>query len=227
MVDFLKIFFSFFLSGVVGVSISQYFQRRSLINQLIIKVSEKKASEIKEIRDSFEQLSAERIYRAKELIDILLSRGETAEARKNYRDSVVAWNKKLNLFFLDLRAQNLYGVALDIESKVQNNFCEAHGIIKRQVDLGFSMYEISSLRLALGRIESAYSESIKVTTKLTKVADERWENVRFAGTEGLTEWNLEYASTFQLIIAIFHKAPHSLRISCSKINSTFPFSVRD
>lgn len=223
MFDLLKIVVSFMLSGVVGVSVSQYFQKKSLINQFLLKKSEKKAGEVKDIRDSFEQLSAERIYRAKYLINALLTNNaiedSIEDARKSYRDSVFAWNMKLNIFFLDLRVQRLYHIALMIEADVQVCFHEAHGIIREQVGRKLGGYDDSRLKLALSKIESAYSSSIEITKELTRIADIRWDEVRFTGTVRLNESNLEHASTIKLIIAAFHKVPLSLRISSPQDDS--------
>lgn len=231
MLDLLKIFVSFILSGVVGVSVSHYFQRKSLINQFLLKKSEEKVSELKDIRDSFEQLSAERIYRAKYLINEMLSKGaideSMADARKNYQDSVGAWNKKLNIFFLDLGVQGLNSIARNIESGAHASFREAHDIMNEQINRKLKGVDKSKLKLALDKIDSAYSNSIEITKELTRIADIRWDEVRFTGTERLTLLNLEHASTFKLIIATFHKVPLSLRISCPNSDSFLPCSVRN
>ncbi|WP_144399797.1 hypothetical protein [Pseudomonas avellanae] len=214
MTDFSKILLSFFLSGFVGVFVSYFFQRKNAKSQIVYKRAERQADELKMVRDKFEQLSSERIYYARLMILSLKSNTLTELDRQSYRKAVVSWNKSLNRFFLDLNAQNLYSIALEIESSVQENFIKSHSWIRERVEKKVvSFRESDNAVEALKSLDLAYARSKEVTLRLTVVVDQRWDDVQFADTVLLSAANVKHASTMTLIFALFHKAPHRLRIS--------------
>lgn len=215
MFDLLKIVISFVLTGFVGVFVSYYFQRKNSLSQLSFKLAERKAGELKDIRDKFEQLSAERIYQAKNMIISIRKDTLTEKDRELYMDSVRNWNKSLNVIYFDLRSQGLYPVTLQVE-EVQVKFRSAHLEIKSEIDKKISLP--SSLEAAMTSIESAYARSCDISKLLTETSDFRWAEVKNVDTVELTPWNLNKASTLTLIVALFHKTPSSLRISRSRVD---------
>lgn len=217
MFDLIKIFISFVLTGFVGVFVSYYFQRKNALSQLVFKQAERKAIELKEIRDKFEQLAGERVYRAKILIGSLSSNTVAEKDRETYRESVASWNKNLNALFFDLKAQGLYGVSLEVERNVQRNFYNSHVIIKKELEKIVGKPE--NMDAALASVNAAYSNASDISDRLTAIADKRWDEIKNSDTIGLTAYNLERASTLILLVALFHKAPHSLRISRSRVDS--------
>lgn len=218
MFDLIKIFLTFLLTGCVGVFISYRFQKKQIQNQLFFKKAEKKAIELKETRDRFEELSSERIYRTKTIITSLKENTVTEKEREDYQSSVINWNKKLNTLFFDLSSQDLYWLAIKIEEKVHDELAFAHQEIKKEINKK-TIPTGSDLHSALNAVNRAY-ENARVTTKeITGIADSRWDEIKTADSVTLGYHNLEQASTLTLLRALFHSAPHRLRINRSRFDS--------
>jgi hypothetical protein len=216
MFDLVKIGISFILSGFVGVLVSYYFQRKNTLNQLNFKMAERKAGELKEIRDKFEKISAERIYQTRNMMDSIHVNAVTDKDREHYKESIRNWNNNLNVIYFDLQAQDLHHIALQVES-VHARFRSAHYEIDRKINAKISAP--ASLTAARASVDSAYAESSRVSNLLTQIADLRWSEVKDADTVNLTLANLDKASSLMLLIAIFHKSPSTLRISRSRVDS--------
>lgn len=217
MFDLIKIFISFVLTGCVGVYISYRIQKKNTHNQLRLKKAEKKADELKNTRDRFEQLSGERIYRTRGIIASIKEGTVTEKEKIDYQESVINWNKNLNTIFFDLGNQRLYRIAIIIENKVHYELANAHLEIKRETTKKIGSQK-PDLLLAEGYVNSAYASARDVTKSLTKIADERWDEIQNADSVPLSYWNAHQASTLTLIVALFHKAPHRLRVSRSRID---------
>lgn len=208
---------SFILTGCVGVYISYVIQKKNTHNQLRLKKAEKKADELKVTRDKFEQLSGERIYRTRGIISSLKEKSVTEKERIDYQESVINWNKHLNTLFFDLSNQKLYRIAIAIEKDVHNQLAEAHLQIKKEINKKLNS-STADLTIALSCVNNAYSNSREITKELTIIADERWDEIKDADSVPLSYWNTHQASTLTLIVALFHKSPHRLRVNRSRID---------
>lgn len=217
MFDLIKIFFTFLLTGCVGVFISYKFQKKQLQTQLSFKKAEKKAIELKETRDRFEELSSERIYRTKTIITSLKEDTVTDKEREDYQTSVVNWNKKLNTLFFDLNSQDLYWMAIRIEDQIHNELAFAHREIKKEINKK-TLPTGSDLNSALNAVNRAYNNAKTTTKEITTIADTRWDDIKTADSIPLSYHHLEHASTLTLLRALFHSAPHRLRISRSRFD---------
>ncbi|WP_343550385.1 hypothetical protein [Pantoea sp.] len=217
MFDILKILITFILTGFVGVFISHKFQQKNNQNQLRIKKAEKKAAELKAIRDNFEKLSSERIYRTRQIISSINEKSLTDKEREGYQDSVIDWNKNLNAMFFDLSSHKLYEFAIRIEIDVHNELATAHLEIKKEIKNNKSVIP-ADLVMALKSTNRAYESARKVTKSLTDIADNRWDEIKDYDSEPLTYSNIHQASTITLLIALFHKSPLRLRINRSRLN---------
>lgn len=217
MFDLFKIFISFILTGCVGVFISYKVQQRNNQNLLRIKKAEKKASELKAVRDNFENLSSERIYRTRQIIASIREKSVTDKEREGYQDSVINWNKNLNAMFFDLSSHKLYEFAIKVENEVHNELVIAHLEIKKELKLENKIIP-ADISKALSATNRAYEAARKVTQTLTNIADERWEAIKDYDSEPLSYENVHQASTLTLLIALFHKSPLRLRISRSRLD---------
>jgi len=217
MFDLIKIFITFLLTGCVGVFISYRFQKKHIQTQLFFKKAEKKAIELKETLNNFENLSSERIYRTKTIITSLKEKNVTEKERDDYQTSVINWNKKLNAFFFELNNQDLYGTAIRIENLVHKELALAHKEIKKEINKK-TIPTGADLDLALKAAERAYANASDITMWITKVTDSRWDEIKTADSVSLSYHNLEQASTLTLLRAAFHSSPHRLRISRSRFD---------
>jgi hypothetical protein len=218
MFDLLKIFITFFLTGCVGVFISYRFQKKQIQAQLFFKKAEKKAIELKETRDKFEDLSSDRIYRTKSIISSIKEGSVTDKERDDYQKSVINWNKNLNALFFDLSSQGLYSLAIRIENEIHNELALAHKHIKKEFDKK-TLPTGSDLNIASIAVKRAYKHAKNTTKEITSIADSRWDEIKDADSIPLSYHNLEQASTFTLLRAIFNPTPHRLRISRSRFDN--------
>jgi hypothetical protein len=218
MFDLIKIFITFLLTGCVGVFISYRIQRKQIQTQLFFKKAEKKAIELKETRDRFEDLSGERIYRSKTIITSLKDNTITEKEREDYQLSVVNWNKKLNTLYFDLSGQQLYYLAIQIENEVHNELALAHLEIKKEINKK-TVPTGSDLDSAMRAVNRAYENARLMTKEMTFIADSRWDEIKTADSLPLSYHNLEQASTLTLIRALFHSSPHRLRINRSRFDN--------
>ncbi|WP_156506643.1 hypothetical protein [Pantoea sp. OXWO6B1] len=226
MFDLIKIVVTFLLSGCVGVFITYRFQKKQFQNQYFFKKAEMKAIELKEVRNSFEALASERIYRSKTLINSFRE-GKTNDSEiESYISSVVNWNTKLNRLYFDLNSQQLSSLANVIEDSIQKEFYNAHLEIKKEIHKHKEQRTGSSgasLKTALNAINRAYEKIKNVTTQLTETSDSRWDEIKNADTISFNYHHLEYASTLTLLRALFHSSPHRLRIPRSNFDNRIPF----
>lgn len=217
MFDLLKILITFILTGCVGVFISYKVQKKQSHNNIIIKKAEKKISELKDTRDIFEDLSSDRIYRSRITISSL-KEGEISEKdRESYQLSVANWNKKLNTLFFELNSQNIYYIAIEIERDVQKYFAMAHKEIKKEINKK-TIPTGADLNFATDCINTAYKNAKNISENITDIAEKRWDDIKNADSVPLSEFNLDKASAFTLIAALFHPTPHKLRISRSRFD---------
>lgn len=217
MNEVLKIIFTFFLTGVVGLLLSHKFQKKQMHSQLYYKRSELDVAALEKIIELIILLSSDRIYKTRQLI-IAIQRNSTDETlRSDYRACVTEWNKRLNYIFISLNNNNLYTLANRFENEVHAKFSQAH----RMIDLNLnSLINIGAFDYseALSLVDQAYKNTNYITNKLTEVKVKMMEGIVYADSEPLSLNNIDKASTYTLFLAIFYKSPHLLRVDRSSMN---------
>lgn len=217
LIDILKIIISFVLTGVVGVFITARVQRTNFINQTKISKAEKDLEKTKEIIKRIESLSSIRIYTAK-VVTANLSEGlllpEDDPSRIEYRKAVFEWNINLQSIFIELRGINLNYYAITLERDVQVNFKESHDLIRAKI----SNNSIVNSNEILESINIAYKETRSLSYDMLKTANEKWKKTLDGNLDNLNTYNMDRATIWTLIKALFYKDPRSLRVISSDDN---------
>ena len=216
MFDIIKIIIGFILTGIVGSFLAQYYQKKNFIYQTKIIKLQKEIDRLKELADNIEKLAGMRIFYGRNLIDNSDKResNEFTEARRQYRTSVEKWNESLSSFFIELRSLGLTQLAFDLERNVHDNLRKAHSLIDELIR--------KNNKIDISKIVKHYSMSFdglrNVSKNIMFETEKKWDKIISGNSEKLSQYNLSDASIVTLIIAIFHKNPHLLRIRRSSID---------
>lgn len=210
MFDIIKIIIGFILTGIIGTFLAQYYQKKNFIYQTKIIKLQKEIERLKELADNIEKLAGMRIFYGRNLIDNCSEKEskEFSEARKQYRASVEKWNENLSSFFIELRSLGLTTLAFDLEKNVHNNLRKAHLLIDELIRKN-NKVDISKI----GHHYSMAFDGLRYVSKNIMIeTDRKWDTIISGNSELLNKYNLSDAGIGTLIIAIFHKNPHLLRI---------------
>lgn len=216
MFDIIKIIIGFILTGIVGSFLAQYYQKKNFIYQTKIIKLQKEIDRLKELADNIEKLAGMRIFYGRNLIDNSDKResNEFTEARRQYRTSVEKWNESLSSFFIELRSLGLTQLAFDLERNVHDNLRKAHSLIDELIR--------KNNKIDISKIGKHYSMAFdglrNVSKNIMSETEKKWDKIISGNSEKLSQYNLSDASIVTLIIAIFHKNPHLLRIRRSSID---------
>lgn len=216
MFDIIKIIIGFILTGIVGSFLAQYYQKKNFIYQTKIIKLQKEIDRLKELADNIEKLAGMRIFYGRNLIDNSNEREskEFSEARRQYRASVERWNENLSSFFIELRSLGLTQLAFDLERNVHDNLRKAHSLIDELIRKN-NIVDISKI----GHHYSMAFDGLRFVSKnLILETDRKWNRIISGNSEKLNQYNLSDASIVTLIIAIFHKNPHLLRVRRSSMD---------
>lgn len=214
-IEMLKIIIGFVLTGVLGVFISSRYQRKNSLIQIKILKVEKDVLKLKEVVNTLEVLSSVRNYKGRCLADLVcnsrivdMNSDIIMQARNDYKDSVAEWNKNINKLYIELYSLGMYEYAIRLEREVHDNFRIAHSLLRSRINDAKNVEALV--------IGSAFSTVFKHTRSLSydivKKADEKWDAVMNGNFIPLRQYNLEDASSWLLIKALFNKRPDSLSI---------------
>lgn len=210
MFEIIKIIITFLLTGVVGALLSQRFQRKSFLHQIKINQTQKEIERIKEIASNIEKDAGMRIFYGRNLIENFVNNNteEIEKSRSDYRKSVIKWNENLTSYFLELRSLGLAHLAIDLEKNVHEYLFKAHRIIDDCIRKNKKV-KFEDLRI---NYSLAFEGLREISKALINISERKWSTIRNGNYEQLNQYNLNKASLFTLIFALFHKNPHSLRI---------------
>lgn len=210
--DIIKIVIGFVFTGILGAAISSKIQRKNFVNQTKISKTEKEFEKIKELTKKIELLSGARNYSVRVLSSAINLRGngdaKLEEIRSEYRDAVREWNINITTIYTELYSLNLYKYAIDLEKNVHNTFRKIHELINDSIKNDTPAREREINELADG----IFKNTRRISSNLINEGASRWTNTINGNTEKLSFYNIEYATLCTLIIALFHRAPKSLRI---------------
>lgn len=211
MNEVLKIIFTFFLTGVVGLWLSHKFQKKQMHSQLYYKRSELDVAALEKIIELIILLSSDRIFKTRQLIYSMQNNSIDEKLRSDYRACVSEWNKRLNYIFISLNNNNLYSLSNRFERDVHAKFRQTHTMIHLNLNSLINTGDFDYSK-ALNLVNQAYRNTNDITNKLTKVKMEMMEGIIYADSEPLSLENIDKASTYTLFLAIFYKSPHLLRV---------------
>lgn len=210
-----EIIISFIFTGVIGSIITNKFQKNNFINQVNIMKVEKDIEKIKEITKNIEIISSQRRLKGLFLIEALTTQTsdeDIQEARNKYILSVSKWNDELSPILIELHSIGLSSIASSLEFTVHKTFYNAHESIRKIL----REKNKCDINHATELFENSYAETKRISHKLIKTSNMKWEKAIYGEMENLTKFNLEQANIWVLLVAIFHKKPDSLRISSSR-----------
>lgn len=214
LADISKIVLGFLLTGVVGALISAKVQRQNFANQTKISKAEKELEKTKEIIKKIESLSSIRAYTAKVVIDNLVAGSpdpDTDNAREEYRKAVSEWNINITSIFIELKSLDLYNFALELDHEIQPIFKKSHDLIRNKITKNSSVNskEISSM------LNTVYKLTRSISSRILEDANKKWQKTIDGNASNLNECNINKATIWTLIKALFHKNPRSLRVFSS------------
>lgn len=218
------------VGGLITNLISSIFQKRAMINSAKIKKVEDDVKFVLELNIRINDASSSRRFAMQEIINELTypskQHEETLEKlRLNYKEEVRSWNINLTKFNIELSAINLYELALhhvegytsrrfsiedtDYQTGIHSNFREAHYYLNYYLNIKKDdMY----IRRVQNLMDIIYKETKTVSNNLINKSDRLWEDLENDYTDTLSTYNIDRASTFILILAIFNPRSHLLRI---------------
>lgn len=211
LLDITKIIISFILTGIVGVFITARVQRTNFINQTKISKSEKDLEKTKEIIKKIESLSSIRSYTAKVVVGNLVDGSpeiETDKSREDYRKAVFEWNANMQSIFIELRGIDLNYFGIRLENEVQFNFKKSHDLIRAKIS---NNSHVTSDEI-ISTLHTVYKETRKISYDMLNTANEKWKKTLDGNHTNLDEYNIDTATSWTLIKALFHKNPRKLRV---------------
>ncbi|HDS9455182.1 TPA: hypothetical protein QH822_005249 [Klebsiella quasipneumoniae subsp. similipneumoniae] len=210
--DIIKIAIGFVFTGILGSKISSKIQRKNFLNQTKISKTEKDVEKIKELTKKIELLSGARNYAVRILSSSLHLRGNDEkrldEIRKEYRETVKEWNINITTIYTELFSLNLYSHAIKLEEDVHNIFRESHILINDCIKNN-SLTKATEINELADKI---FKNTRDISSNLINEGKSRWAKTINGNTEKLCIYNVQYATLFTLIIALFHRTPKSLRV---------------
>lgn len=205
------------ITGYIGSKITHNFQEKSFLNQIKIKDAESKVDKIINISKKINELSSNRRFFSQLLINSLLddklTNEELTELRKQYQDSVKLWNVELTIISIEARSIGMDATPLYLQNCIHPEFRKAHNSIRTYINERKDKFLLTS---ALENLNESYRKTSDLTAKLVKEAQNQKEKILNNGTEELSQYNLEKAKTYQLLIAIIHPSPNKLRVFSSR-----------
>ena len=203
------------ISGWIGNKITKIFQEKAFHNQQKIKNAEAEMERLTVISTRLIQAVSKRRFALQNLIDALITTKNIEKygpLRVTYREAVQSWNLELQLLLLELSSLSLESLAKRLEDSVQGQFYLAHK------DLNFYLNNQGKDKLSYlldkisDRLNQVYASTKKINTILIKEAHNKKEEILNGDTEELSAYNLNKASNWTLLVAIFHSTPNNLRI---------------
>ncbi|MGY4109503.1 hypothetical protein [Aeromonas encheleia] len=170
--------FSFILTGVVGLYISNRFQERNFLHQIKTSRSEREIDKLREIAKLLEKISGERIYYSRVLLDTLAiqslrSDGDILkQAREEYKKAKDSWNENLNPLFIELYSIDMYSYARDIEKNIHDNFRVSHNAIYSLIKNDNSL---ETIMIGKRHLDSAFTETRRISSDIIKHSNIRWK----------------------------------------------------
>lgn len=203
------------IAGYIGQRISSTFQKESFLNQIQIRNAEDEIKRITELGLRIAKAVSERRFALQNLVDELSEHNSSNNEevlRKEYRDSVKKWNEELQAFNIELSSIGLSEQASYLENEIHKNFRSAHDEIK--IFMENRKYD-SHLRKTIEYLNAVNKKTNELISTLSNKAKTKKDSILNGNTENLSINNLENATNWQLIIAIFHASPNKLRITRS------------
>ena len=218
------------VGGLITNLISSFFQKRTMINNAKIKKVEDEVKFILDLNIRINDASSSRRFAMQEIINELThpskQHEETLEElRLKYKEEIRNWNINLTKFNIELSAINLYELALHhvegyntssfsiedtyYQTGIHSNFREAHYYLNYYLN---KKRDDIYLRRAQNLMDIIYKETKTVSNKLINKSDRLWDDLVNDYTDTLSTYNIDRASTFILILAIFNPRSHLLRI---------------
>ena len=201
------------LGTYITNKIAEFFQRRTVLNNIKIKKAEEQIKQISDLSIRINKSSASRRFAMQNLINALLNNGQNIdEIRNEYRIEVKNWNIDLTSYNIELSMMSLTELAIHYlegvdygesayASGVHRNFFKAHNLLNRYIN-----GDKNTLLLikAQDLLNISYKETKYISEQLVIESNNIWNNLKNNETDPLSIYNLGRAETFQLILAIFH-----------------------
>lgn len=203
------------ISGWIGNKITKIFQEKAFHNQQKIKNAEAEMERLTAISTRLIQAVSKRRFALQNLIYALITTKNIEKddpLRVTYREAVQSWNLELQLLLLELSSLSLEGLANRLEYSVQGQFYLAHKELNFYLNnqgkdkLSYILNKISD------RLNQVYASTKEINTILIKEAHNKKEEILNGDTEELSTYNLNKASNWTLLVAIFHSTPNILRV---------------
>lgn len=219
-IDALKLVFPIVISAIVGNYLIQRWQQRNWRQQQLVLRGEKNIEALKAVIDDFMRLADTRSYRTRRLVlQMRLSPEEgkvviDEQIKKDYIESVVIWNEKLNSMVVRLTMYAPQGCSRDLEERIQTGFYQVSNKAESALrSIAPSQRELNSLKSEIGNELNWLNGVIGELCKdLIRSLKER-EKLNYLGKEiEFGPLTIEQFSTWQLIEALFKFKKSTLTI---------------